>query len=133
MVHFVLYISTGPTIKTLYNLQTCKGNINIIERSAKHYKVLGAILLGDDYGYQVDILELDNKKVEGIMRGIYQKWLDKDDNCTWVSLTECFRSCGLCSLACSIEQHFGLCSSEDDSKGRCDMTHTVHIDCVLNL
>ena len=45
---------------------------------------------------------------EAIMLTIYNKWLAEDYNCSWVTLTDCFRQCGLDRLARAIEQHFGL-------------------------
>ena len=51
------------------------------------------------------------------MRELYEAWLAEDPNCSWVTLTDCFRQCGLQSLARSIEQHFGLPSPLLDTEG----------------
>ena len=51
------------------------------------------------------------------MLTIYKEWLAEDTNCSWVTLTDCFRQCGLDHLAYSIEQHFGLPTPKQHSQG----------------
>ena len=53
-----------------------------------------------------------NRQVMDIMREIYREWLSEDINCSWTTLTDCFRQCDLNNLAYSIEQHFGLPSPQ---------------------
>ena len=92
-----------------------EGDINIIQRSALHCLPLGNILLNDRYGDRFDYS--DREKAEDIMREVYMAWLAEDPNCSWVTLTDCFRQCGLHSLARSIEQHFDLPSPFLDKEG----------------
>ena len=103
---------------TLMNLPTSKRDIKIIQRSAKQYRQIGIILLNDRYGDRVKVIEQEKLgKGEAITLTIYTKWLAEDPNRSWVTLTDCFRQCGLHSLARSIEQHFGLPSPLLDTEG----------------
>ena len=100
------------------NLTTIgEGDINIIQGSVVRCRQIGILLLNDRYG---DRFDYENReKVKGIMREVYEAWLAEDPNCSWVTLTDCFRQCGLQNLAQSIEQHFGLPSPLLDTEGIC--------------
>ena len=103
---------------TLSNLSTSEGDIKIIQRSARPYRKIGIILLHDRYGERVDVIEQDKMwQSEAIILTIYTKWLAEDTNCSWVTLTDCFRQCGLDRLAYSIERNFGLPSPLLDAEG----------------
>ena len=107
-----------PDLLTLLNLPTSEGDVKIIQRSAKQYRMIGIILLHDRYGDRVDVIEQDNRgKGQASILTVYKEWLAEDTNCSWVTLTDCFRQCGLDPLAYSIEQHFGLSSPQQDSEG----------------
>ena len=99
---------------TLINLQMLKtqdgGVIRIMEESANCYKCVGHILLNDRYGDRVDTIVSDERGRGGmIIQEIYKLWMrEYPDNCSWATLTECFRECGLNRLARTIEQNFGL-------------------------
>ena len=100
-----------PNLLNLMTLSTREGYINIIEKTAVHYREIGTYLLEDYDGVQVDIIERNKKgEVEPIMREIYQKWIAKDLSYSWAKLAECFRKCtrDLHSLASIIERHFRL-------------------------
>ena len=99
-----------PTLLTLMKLTTRIGAvIKVIENSANHYKLIGTILLDDRYGERVETIENDLRgKGEAIIREIYKKWMKEDTNCSWLTLTECFRDCNLHRLASDIEEHFGF-------------------------
>ena len=99
-----------PNLITLEKLTTRTGTvIKVIENSANHYKRIGAILLNDAHGERVETIENDLRgKGEAIIREIYKKWIREDTNCSWMTLTECFRDCNLHRLADDIEEHFGL-------------------------
>ena len=90
-------------------------DINIIQRSAVHCRQIGNILLNDRYGDRFDYR--DREKAVDIVGEVYEAWLAEDPNCSWVTLTDCFRQCGLHSLARAIEQHFGLPSPLLDTEG----------------
>ena len=113
-----LYVHVTEAAKKprLVNLTTLgEGDINIIQRSAVRCRQIGILLLNDRYG---DRFDYENReKVKGIMREVYEAWLADDPNSSWVTLTDCFRQCGLQSLARSIEQHFGLPSPQQESEG----------------
>ena len=103
---------------TLINMPTSEGDVKIIQQSAKEYRQIGIILLHDRYRARVDVIEQEELgKGEAIMQTIYTKWLAEDPNCSWVTLTDCFRQCGLDRLAYCIEQHFGLPSPQQELEG----------------
>ena len=58
------FIEEKPTMVTLSNLVTQKGNINIIEESANSYHCIGTILLNDRYGKQVNIMKLKQEEIQ---------------------------------------------------------------------
>ena len=98
-----------PNLLNLMTLSTSEDDINIIQKTAVHYRNIGTYLLEDYDGVQVDIIERNKKgEVEPIMREIYQKWIAKDLSRSWAKLAKCFRKCGLKILASIIEQHFKL-------------------------
>ena len=98
-----------PNLLNLMTLSTSHGDINIIQKSALHYRMIGTYLLEDYDGTQVDIIEKNKKEdAEAIVLTIYQKWTAKDLNCSWSKLAECFRICGLKNLAFIIKQYLGL-------------------------
>ena len=100
------------------NLPTSKGDVRIIQRSARQYRKIGIILLNDRYGDRVKVIEQEERgKGEATMQTIYTEWLAEDPNCSWVTLTDCFRQCGLNRLAYSIEQRFGLPSPQQELEG----------------
>ena len=100
---------------TLRNLPTSEGDINIVHTSAIFNHYIGTLLLNDRYGDRFDYET--REKAEDIMQEVYEAWLAEDPNCSWVTLTDCFRQCGLHSLARSIEQHFELPSPLLDTEG----------------
>ena len=66
----------------------------------------------------MDVIEQDERgQEEAIMLTIYKTWLTEDTNSSWVTLTDCFRQCGLDRLAYSIEQHFGLPTPQQELEG----------------
>ena len=100
------------------NLSTSEGEIKIIQQSAKYYRDVGTILLNDRHGDRVDVFEQDTRwKSEAMVLQIYKEWLGEDPNCSWMTLTDCFRECGADRLAYSIEQHFGLPSPQQIPEG----------------
>ena len=103
-----------PDLQSLLNLPSHGGRvIKVIESTAAHYYNIGIILLNDSHGNRVSAIERSlNRRVMDIMREIYREWLSEDINCSWTTLTDCFRQCDLNSLAYSIEQHFGLPSPQ---------------------
>ena len=103
---------------TLMNLPTSGSAIKIIQQSSAQYRKIGIILLNDRYGARIGAIQKSNRgQYEDIILEIYKEWLAEDPNCSWVTLTDCFRQCGLHSLARSIEQHFGLPSPLLDTEG----------------
>ena len=105
-------------MQTLFNLSTSEGDIKIIQRTARQYHEIGVILLNDRYGERIDVIKRDEEeRAQDIMQEIYKGWLAEGTNCSWVTLTDCFRQCGLDRLAYSIEQHFGLPSPQQESEG----------------
>ena len=103
-----------PDLQSLLNLPSHGGRvIKVIESSATHYYNIGIILLNDRHGDRVSAIERSlNRQVMDIMREVYREWLSEDINCSWTTLTDCFRQCDLNNLAYSIEQHFGLPSPQ---------------------
>ena len=100
------------------NLSTSEGDIKIIQQSAKYYRGVGTILLNDRHGDRVDVFEKDTRwQSEEIMLKIYTEWLAEDPNCSWMTLSDCFRQRGAHRLAYSIEQHFGLPSPQQNPEG----------------
>ena len=99
-----------PDLQSLKYLPSHGGRvIKVIESTAAHYYNIGIILLNDRHGDRVTAIERSlNRQVMDIMREIYRQWLSEDINCSWTTLTDCFRQCDLNNLAYSIEQHFGL-------------------------
>ena len=90
-----------PTLITLDVLTTVDGReIRVIEGTANHYDCIGPKLLNDRYGERVDTITRDERgEGEKIIREIYKKWMREDVNCSWTTLTVCFRGCGLNRLA----------------------------------
>ena len=118
-----------PNLLNLMTLSTSEGNINIIEKTAAlHYRKIGTYLLEDLGGVQVDIIKHDCKTAEDIMQKIYQKWIAKDLSYSWTKLAECFRKCGLESLARTIERHFELPSPTEIHSQSKVMTSQVSSD-----
>ena len=106
-------------MQTLYNLPTSRGDIKIIQSSASHYRHIGTNLLDDRYGERIDEIEHD-KRGEREREGYNRKqWLAEDTNCSWATLTDCFRQCDLNNVAISIEQHFGLPPPQQSPRGIC--------------
>jgi hypothetical protein len=107
-----------PTLNDLMLLKTHAGkDIRIIEESARCYEHIGTSLLNDRRGVRVENIECDaENKREKIMTEIYKKWMKEDPGYSWTTLTECFRACRLISLACDIEQHFGIPSPSESPK-----------------
>ena len=103
-----------PDLQSLLNLPSHGGRvIKVIESTAAHYYNIGIILLNDRHGDRVSAIERSlNGRVMDIMREVYREWLSEDINCSWTTLTDCFRQCDLNNLAYSIEQHFGLPSPQ---------------------
>ena len=105
----------------LVMLTTSNGqDIRILEVSAVKYRDIGTILLKDDTGAVVSAL---TKTAQGdsleVLRMIYEKWIQKDEDHSWKKLVQCFRDVQLNSLARDIEQHFGpLSPSESGNHAR---------------
>ena len=120
-----------PTLITLDVLTTVDGGeIKVIEETANHYARIGPKLLNDRYGERVDTIKSDERgKGERIIREIYKTWMREDVNCSWATLTVCFRGCGLNRLAHDIEQHFGLPSPPELPKGY--FTFLPNFDCYV--
>ena len=120
-IEFVIIIiekENKPNLLTLMNLSTSEGDIKIIQKSAKYYRGVGIILLNDRHGDRVDVFQQDTRwQSEAIVLKIYTEWLAEDPNCSWMTLTDCFRQCGADRLAYSIEQHFGLPSPQQNPEG----------------
>ena len=92
-------------MKTLFNL----GDIKVIEESACKFYEIGAILLNDNSGSKTKSIELKEKgDSKAVMREIYMKWLQEDEQCSWKTLCYCFRECSLNDLARRIEKYFRL-------------------------
>lgn len=105
-------------MQTLYNLPTSRGDIKIIQSSASHYRHIGTNLLDDRYGERIDEIELEkSRRGRDIIVEVYKQWLAEDTNCSWATLTDCFRQCDLNNLALSIEQHFGLPPPQQSPRG----------------
>jgi hypothetical protein len=90
------------------------GEIRIIQDSAHSYNCVGIHLLDDKCGNRVKNIEITNRgNVGEIITEIYMKWMQEQENCSWTTLTECFRMCNLKRLASDIEKHFGFASPQD--------------------
>lgn len=113
-------ITGKPDLLTLMKLTSHQGDINIIQSSANHYHDIGSLLLNDRYSDRVDVISDNNKgQVTDIMKEIYEEWLtEESNNCSWITLIDCFRQCGLYHLATSIEHHFEPLLPLQDSNGR---------------
>ena len=116
-----------PNLLNLMTLSTSEGDINIIQKTAVHYREIGTYLLEDRGGEEVDIIE-HNKKGDAkpIMLEIYKKWIAMDHS--WAKLAKCFRNCGLKILASIIEQHFKLPSTPEIHSQSKEMTSQVICD-----
>lgn len=94
-------------LPTLLKLKTMKGAdskpLKIIQKvAAGDYMTFGMLLLQDENGEEVGIIEKDyiHKGAEGITQAIIKKWLATGaDNCTYQHLKECLRQSGLGALA----------------------------------
>ena len=120
-----------PVLLELMSLSTYKGNLNIVRSSAKNYREIGSILLNDRHGHRVDIISHDKRgHAEAVMLEVYKKWLDEEEggNCSWVTLTDCFRQCGLHHLASCTEQHFEFPLHHHYTKGIIIASHYCHTD-----
>ena len=102
-----------PNMVTLRRLSTHSGVINIIQQTAARYRDIGILLLNDGDAAIVDgIKESTRGDPVAAVDMIYSRWMREDVDCSWKNLTQCFRDCGLNSLASDIEQHFGLPSPQ---------------------
>ena len=117
-----------PDLQSLLNLPSHGGRvIKVIESTATHYYNIGIILLNDRHGDRVTAIERSlNGRVMDIMREIYREWLSEDINCSWTTLTDCFRQCDLNNLAHSIEQHFRLPSPSSHSLQHIPVPQSQH-------
>ena len=110
--------STQPTVSkpnmiTLRRLSTHNGVINIIQQSAARYRDIGILLLNDGNGTIVRGIEVSARgDPAAAVDMIYTRWMEEDVDYSWKKLTQCFRDCGLNSLASDIEQHFMLPSPQ---------------------
>ena len=121
IVYWSIFIggTEGPTMQTLICIFTCAGReIRIIRDSATSYIHVGISLLTDRYGTRVKNIESTKRgNVEEIITEIYMQWMQEQENCSWTTLTECFRMCNLKRLASDIEKHFGFASPQDTQTG----------------
>ena len=102
-----------PNMVTLRRLSTHNGVVNIIQQTAATYKDIGILLLNDESGAIVDGIKLSaSGEPQAAVDMVYTRWIREDVDCSWKKLTQCFRDCGLNSLASDIEQHFGLTSPQ---------------------
>ena len=84
-----------------------------MQQTAARYRDIGILLLNDRNGAIVDGIEVSARGDPLVaVDMIYTKWIREDVDCSWKKLTQCFRDCGLNSLASDIEQHFGLTSQQ---------------------
>ena len=117
-----------PNLLNLMTLSTRNGDINIIQKTAVHYREIGTYLLEDYGGEEVGVIKHDCKTAEAIMREIYTQWIAKDLSRSWAKLAKCFRKCGLKILASIIEQHFKLPSTPEIHSQSKEMTSQVICD-----
>ena len=102
---FIIITGLGkPTQLTLRLL----GDINIIERTASRYRDIGSKLLHDVYGNLVQNIERNKALEEERISAVYEEWMAKDEYYSWATLCDCFRECGLNTLARDVEQYVGL-------------------------
>ena len=106
-------LMSKPDMVTLRKLSTHNGVINIIQQTAARYRDIGTLLLNDRDGAIVGGIEVSARgDLLVAVDMVYTKWIREDVDCSWKKLTQCFRDCGLNSLASDIEQHFGLTSPQ---------------------
>ena len=93
-----------PTFHQLLSMKGVDGKpLNVIRRITVNYYTFGVILLQDDNGEKVDVIERDHKEAEAITREILKKWLrDGGPRCTYPHLMDCLRKSELGALADSI-------------------------------
>ena len=98
---------------TLRRLSTHNGVINIMQQTAARYRDIGILLLNDGNGAIVRGIEVSTRgDPVAAVDMIYTRWMEEDVSYSWKKLTQCFRDCGLNTLASDIEQHFGLPSPQ---------------------
>ena len=102
-----------PNMVTLRRFSTHNGVINVMQQTAARYREIGSYLLNDRSGAIVRGIEVSTRgDPVAAVDMIYARWMEEDVNCSWRKLTQCFRDCGLNSLASDMEQHFGLPSPQ---------------------
>ena len=107
--HPAASLVSKPDMINLRRLSTHAGAINIMQETAPRYRDIGILLLNDRSGAIVDgIKETARGDPVAAVDMIYTRWIGEDVDYSWEKLTQCFRDCDLNSLACDIEQHFGL-------------------------
>ena len=106
-------LMSKPDMITLRRLSTCNGVINIIQQTAARYRDIGILLLNDRSGAIVHGIEVSARgdPVAAVDK-IYTRWMEEDVDYSWKKLTQCFRDCGLNSLASDIEKHSGHTSPQ---------------------
>lgn len=80
------------------------GDINVLTKTALHYKTLGHFLLNSSDG--VEVLVVENKhqgNPKDIILDMFQTWLQRDETASWKVLVGYLRSVELNSLAKDIE------------------------------
>ena len=117
---FSLSLDCRPDMVSLRKLSTHNGVINVMQRSATRYRDIGVLLLNDRNGAIVRGIEVSAKgDPVAALDMIYTQWMKEDVDYSWKKLTQCFRDCGLNSLASDIEQHFGLLSTQQSTFNIC--------------
>ena len=79
-------------------------SLSIINEVGTSYEQFGILLLKDDFGKRVEIIEHDERKVARIITQIFREWLEgKGLKQTWETLLKVLRMMGLEELANNVE------------------------------
>ena len=79
-------------------------NINIIQRAAPEYNMLGILLLDDGDGSKIRSIEMtQHHQTEAVMREVFREWIATAQDHSWKKLIDSLRVLNLRTLAKEIE------------------------------
>ena len=109
-------VDNPPKLPILRHFPGKDGHIDIAEKIATDYKHFGTLLLNDDDGSKVSIIEKEHGKTIDIMVEILEQWLQGKGRMpvTWQTLVKCLQESKLHVLANSIKNMLSMNSVTSD-------------------
>ena len=109
-------VDNTPKLPTLRRFPVKDGFIDIAEKTATDYKYFGTLLLNDDGGSKVSIIEMKHEDPVDITVEILEQWLHGKGRMpvTWQTLVNCLRDTNLHVLVNSIQSSLSSVMEDRD-------------------